>query len=125
MRQVVQHLRRDHEGRAHAEAALPPRLLPGRQLHGAPRHEPAADARLLDARQPLAEVLLARAPDRLDQLGLGIRVDERADQRLRLLLEEASGPAGGVALDHAALGDGHAVDADRVEDAPAHHAHVP
>src|SRR5580765_5399668 len=46
------------------------------------------------------------APAGLDQLGLRIRVDQRADERLRLLLEEPGGTPGGVALDHTALGHG-------------------
>src|SRR6185436_11075162 len=104
--------------------ALPARLLPGRKLHGTARHEPAAHARLLHAREPLAEIVLARAPDGLDELGLWIRVNQRADERLRLLLEQPGGAPGGVALDHAALGRRDAVDADGVEHAPAHHAHV-
>src|SRR3712207_7100482 len=46
--EVVQRLGGDHEGGAHAEPPATPRLLPGRQLHRAPRDEPASDARLLD-----------------------------------------------------------------------------
>jgi hypothetical protein len=68
--------------------------------------------------------VLARAPDGLDELGLRIRVDQRADERLRLLLEQPGGAPGGVALDHAALGHDNPLDADGVEDTPAHHAHV-
>ena len=124
VRQVVERLGRDHQGGAHAEAALPARLLPGRQLHRAARDEPAAHARLLHAGEPLAEIVLARAPDGLDQLRLRVRVDQRADEGLRLLLQEPGGAPGRVALDHAALGHRDPIDADRVEHAPAHHAHV-
>ncbi len=122
--QVVQGLRGDHERGPHPEAPLSPRLLPRRHLHRAPGHEAAAHAGLLHAREPLLEIALAGAADGVHEQGLGVGIDQRAREGLRLLLQEAGRPSGGVALHHAAFRHRHTIDADGREHAAAHHAHV-